>query len=192
MDYIVAGLGNPGKEYENTRHNIGWLALDRLADDLGVTVNRLRFHGMCGQATVNGKKILLVKPQTYMNNSGDCLAEVCRYYNVSPEKLIVLCDDISLPVARLRIRPKGSAGGHNGLKSIIARLNSDAFLRIKIGVSDRSDARVDLADWVLGNFSSEERKKLDARLPDVSQAVQWIVSDRLSDAMSRFNGDPRA
>ncbi|MBQ5742650.1 MAG: aminoacyl-tRNA hydrolase, partial [Clostridia bacterium] len=125
MDWIVVGLGNPGKNYEYTRHNVGWLAIDAFADKMGVKINRIKFRALCGECMVNGKKILLMKPQTYMNASGEAIAEACNYYDVAPDRVLVICDDVTLPFNRIRIRQKGSAGGHNGLKSIINCLGSD-------------------------------------------------------------------
>jgi len=191
MDWIVVGLGNPGKKYEFTRHNIGWMALDSFAESEGIKINRIRFRALCGEGIVAGKKVLLMKPQTFMNLSGEAVAEACNYYNIAPDRVLVLCDDVAIPFNRIRIRTKGSAGGHNGLKNIIAMLGSDQFPRVRIGVSDRSDETTDLADWVLGSFSGTEKKKLNDRFKDTKEIIKLIVDGRTDDAMSRYNGDPK-
>lgn len=191
MDWIVVGLGNPGKNYEYTRHNVGWLAIDAFANKMGVKINRIKFRALCGECTVDGKKILLMKPQTYMNASGEAIAEACNYYDVAPDRVLVICDDVTLPFNRIRIRQKGSAGGHNGLKSIINCLGSDAFPRLRIGVSDRGDPTTDLADWVLGSFSGTEKKKLAERFSDTNEIIPLMIDGRTDDAMSRYNGDKK-
>ena len=191
MDWIVVGLGNPGKNYEYTRHNVGWLAIDAYAEKMGVKINRIKFRALCGECTVDGKKILLMKPQTYMNASGEAIAEACNYYDVAPDRVLVICDDVTLPFNRIRIRQKGSAGGHNGLKSIINCLGSDTFPRLRIGVSDRGDPTTDLADWVLGSFSGTEKKKLAARFADTNAIIPLMLDGRTEDAMSRYNGDKK-
>ena len=191
MDWIVVGLGNPGKKYEFTRHNIGWMALDSFAESEGIKINRIRFRALCGEGIVAGNKVLLMKPQTFMNLSGEAVAEACNYYNIAPDRVLILCDDVAIPFNRIRIRTKGSAGGHNGLKNIIAMLGSDLFPRVRIGVSDRSDETTDLADWVLGSFSGTEKKKLNDRFKDTNEIIKLIVDGRTDDAMSRYNGDPK-
>ena len=191
MDWIVVGLGNPGKNYEYTRHNVGWLTIDAFADKMGVKINRIKFRALCGECMVNGKKILLMKPQTYMNASGEAIAEACNYYDVAPDRVLVICDDVTLPFNRIRIRQKGSAGGHNGLKSIINCLGSDTFPRLRIGVSDRGDPTTDLADWVLGSFSGTEKKKLAERFADTNEIIPLMIDGRTEDAMSRYNGDKK-
>ncbi len=191
MDYIVVGLGNPGKKYEFTRHNVGWMALDAFAEDQNAKINRIRFRALCGECITEGKKVLLMKPQTFMNLSGEAVAEACNYYNIPPERVVVICDDVALPFNRIRIRLKGSAGGHNGLKNIISMLGSDVYPRIRIGVSDRGDPTTDLADWVLGSFSGTERKKLEDRFKDTNEILKLIIGGRVDDAMSRYNGDPK-
>ncbi len=191
MDWIIVGLGNPGKKYEFTRHNIGWLALDAFAEETGAKMNRIRFRALCGECVIDGKKVLLLKPQTFMNLSGEAVAEACKYYNVPTERVIVICDDVALPFNRIRIRTKGSGGGHNGLKNIISLLESDLFPRVRIGVSDRADPTTDLADWVLGSFSGTEKKKLSERCKDINEILKLIISGKIDDAMSRYNGDPK-
>ena len=191
MDWIIVGLGNPGKKYEFTRHNVGWMALDAFADKLGVKINRIRFRALCGECVIDGKKILLMKPQTFMNLSGEAVIEACNYYNIAPDHVLVICDDVAIPFNRIRIRQKGSAGGHNGLKNIILHLGSDIFPRVRIGVSDRGDPETDLADWVLGSFSGTEKNKLSERFSDTNEILTLIINNRLEDAMSRYNGDPK-
>ena len=191
MDWIIVGLGNPGKKYECTRHNVGWMAIDAFADKVGAKINRIRFRALCGECAVNGQKVLLMKPQTFMNLSGESVIEACNYYNVAPDRVLVICDDITLPFNRIRIRQKGSAGGHNGLKNLILHFGSDCFPRIKLGVSDRGDPTTDLADWVLSSFSATEKKKLSERFGDVNEVISLILQNRLEDAMSYYNGDPR-
>ncbi len=191
MEWMIVGLGNPGKKYEFTRHNVGWMALDAFAEEQGVKINRIRFRALCGECIIDGKKILLMKPQTFMNLSGEAVSEACNYYNIPPEKVIVVCDDVALPFNRIRIRAKGSGGGHNGLKNIISLLGSDQFFRVRIGVSDRADLTTDLADWVLGSFSGTEKKKLSERFNDTNEILKLIVSGQSNDAMSRYNGDPK-
>ena len=190
MDWIVVGLGNPGKKYEFTRHNVGWMAIDAFAEKHGVKINRIRFRALCGECMIEGKKVFLMKPQTFMNLSGEAVSEACNYYNVGSDRVLVLCDDVALPFNRIRIRTKGSAGGHNGLKNIIEHLGGNLFPRVKIGVSDRGDPTTDLADWVLGSFSGTEKKKLAQRFSDTNEIISLIVTGRTDDAMSRYNGDP--
>lgn len=191
MDWIIVGLGNPGKKYEYTRHNAGWLVLDAFAAERGTKINRIRFRALCGDCSIDGKKILMMKPQTFMNLSGEAVAEACKYYNVPAERIIVVCDDVTLPFNRIRIRTKGSAGGHNGLKNIISQIGSDLFPRIRIGVSDRTDPSSDLADWVLGSFSGTEKKNLSERYKDTNEILKLIVNGQINDAMSQYNGDPK-
>ncbi len=191
MDWIIVGLGNPGKKYEFTRHNVGWLVLDAFAEETGAKINRIRFRALCGECFIDGKKVLIMKPQTFMNLSGEAVAEACNYYNVPAERVIVVCDDVALPFNRIRIRTKGSGGGHNGLKNIISQMGSDLFPRIRIGVSDRADPSTDLADWVLGSFSGTEKKNLSERYKDTNAILKLIVNGQINDAMSQYNGDPK-
>ena len=159
--YIIAGLGNPGKKYEGTRHNIGWQVMDELADKHRIRIMESRFKGLVGKGVIGGEKVLLLKPLTYMNLSGESIGEAVRFYKIDEtSRLIVVSDDISLDVGQLRMRKKGSAGGHNGLKNIISHLGSEEFMRIRIGVGDKP-AGSDLVDYVLGSFSKEEKKILD-------------------------------
>ena len=188
MDYIIAGLGNPGGQYTFTRHNAGWIAMDFLSEKLGVKINRIKFRSTCAEAEIGGKKVLLMKPQTFMNLSGEAVAAAAKFYKIPPQHILVICDDINLPCAKLRIRQKGSDGGHNGLKNIILQLNSDEFTRIRIGVSGRTNPNVDLADWVLGRFTEEEQKALAGRMDDICSAAMLFTEGKTELAMSRYNG----
>ena len=187
VEYIIVGLGNPGSKYENTRHNIGFMVLDQLSDRTGVKINRIRFKGLCADAVLGGKRVLLLKPQTFMNNSGESVREAMSFYKIPPERVIVIFDDISLPCGHLRIRRKGSDGGHNGIKSIIYLANSDQFPRIKIGIGKKPDPRWDLADWVLSQFSKEDVKLLDSAIKNACLACEEIVQDRIDRAMNLYN-----
>ncbi|MDO4832786.1 MAG: aminoacyl-tRNA hydrolase [Clostridia bacterium] len=185
--YIIAGLGNPGPDYEKTRHNIGFLTANAIAADLGVKIDRLKFKSLTANAVIAGEKCLLMKPQTFMNNSGEAIGEAARFFKVPPENVIVISDDISLPPGTIRIRRKGSAGGHNGLKSIIAHLGSDNFPRVKVGVGERKNLDSDLADHVLGTFSKEDAKVMNEAILDAVDAVELIVSGKTDEAMNRYN-----
>ncbi len=184
---IIAGLGNPGKTYDNTRHNCGFCAIDILAERTGIKVNNLKFQGLIGSGIIDGEKVILVKPQTYMNLSGNCLREVCNFYKVDPEQdLIVLYDDISLDVGKLRIRAKGSAGGHNGMKSIIAQLGTEKFLRVKIGVGEKPEG-YDLADYVLGHFSGSDKTTMLEAYDKAGRAAVDLMSEAPDKVMNRYN-----
>ena len=186
--WLLVGLGNPGREYEKTRHNCGFRALDLLAQKLSCPVNRLKFQGLYGQTVYNGKKLFLLKPQTYMNLSGRSVVQLSAYFHIPPQQIIVLFDDISLPPGRLRLRADGSAGGHNGIKSIIQELGSQAFPRVKIGVGSKPNPDFDLADWVLSTFSASEEKALAVSLENAAQAALAIVDEGVPQAANRFNG----
>lgn len=160
VTHIVVGLGNPGDKYFYTRHNTGFLAQDYISQRASARIDRSKFKAICGEATIAGRRVLLMKPQTFMNASGEAVAEAARFYKIPPENVIVIFDDISLEVGRLRVRRSGSAGGHNGIKSIISQLGSDGFPRIKIGVGEKPHPDYDLADWVLSEFSKDEKEKL--------------------------------
>lgn len=183
---IVAGLGNPGAEYRDTRHNAGFFAVDHIAAHYGVAVDRARFHALVGEVTVGASRVLLMKPETFMNASGTAIGEAAAFYKLPPERVIVLCDDISFAPGVIRIRRRGSAGGHNGLKSIIASLGSQDFPRVKIGVGEKPSPDYPLVDWVLGRLGRAEREALDARLPDVLSAVEMILAGEVEAAMNRF------
>ena len=184
---LVVGLGNPGKEYEGTRHNVGFMAIDAIAEAVGATVTRLRFRALTGEATVGGTRVLLMKPQTYMNLSGEAVAEAARFYKIPPERVIVFCDDINFAPGKVRIRKKGSAGGHNGLKSIIACLGSDAFVRFKMGVGERRHPDEDLADFVLSRFPKEERAAIDTLTRSLPEALSLWLSGKEAEAQNRFS-----
>ena len=186
--WLVVGLGNPGSRYEATRHNTGFQAVARLAADAGVRIDRARFHALTARADVAGQSVLLMQPQTYMNESGIAVREAASFYKLPPERVLVLFDDIDLDVGRLRIRRSGSAGGHNGIKSIIAQLGSQDFPRIKIGVGAKPHPDYDLADWVLSRFTPQERKLLEPAIVRAAEAVPVILSEGLERAASRYNG----
>ena len=188
VEYIVAGLGNPGKEYENSRHNAGFVALDRICSKLGEKCDRFKFHALCVQTEIKAKKVLLMKPQTFMNNSGVAVEEAASFYKIPPQNIIVICDDISLEPGKIRIRRKGSDGGQRGLKSIIGCVGTDEITRIKIGIGDRPNREYDLADWVLGKFPEADKKALQSRLDDVYNAVELIISGDTEKAMGLYNG----
>ena len=186
--WLIVGLGNPGKDYTRTRHNCGFRAIDTLADQLGCKIDKGKFQGLYGQVTKNGKKLFLLKPQTYMNLSGKSVLQLSAYYNIPPQRIIVMFDDISLAPGRLRIRAEGSAGGHNGIKSIIQELGSQDFPRVKIGVGAKPHAEQDLADWVLSSFSASEEKLLEPALEKAGEAALCIIERGISDAANRYNG----
>ena len=185
--FIVVGLGNPGAEYTNTRHNAGFLALDYMAERLGVSVNRAKFDALYADTLIAGKRVLLVKPQTYMNNSGTAVRQISEFYKIPVENIVVLSDDISLSVGRIRVRRSGTDGGQRGLKSIIYQLKSDKFPRIKIGVGEKPNPDYDLADWVLSRFTAEEQKVLFGEFGAVMTGVEKIVSGDLDGAMAYCN-----
>jgi len=187
-EYIVAGLGNPGREYEGSRHNAGFMALDRLAAGLSVPVTRLKFKSLCGDGVIAGKRVLLLKPQTFMNLSGEAVRDAAEFYKIPMERVIVLYDDISLAPGKLRVRGKGTDGGHNGIKNIIYLTGTDVFPRIKVGVGQKPRQDYDLVKWVLGRFPAEQRPLIEAALSDAAQAVEEIIQNGISSAMNRFNG----
>ncbi len=187
-DWLLVGLGNPGDHYAKTRHNVGFRAIDALAKRLGVKVDRAKFRGLYGQAVFKGQKLILLKPQTFMNNSGLSVMDAARFYKLPPERVIVIFDDISLDVGRLRVRADGSAGGHNGIKSIIGGLNSQAFPRVKIGVGAKPHPDYELADWVLSNFSASEETMLAPAIERAAEAALAVLTDGVPAAANRFNG----
>ena len=186
--WLIVGLGNPGKEYEKTRHNCGFRAIDLLAKTLGCKIDKAKFQGLYGQVTYQGRKLFLLKPMTYMNLSGKSVLQLSAYYQIPPQRIIVLFDDISLEPGRLRIRPDGSAGGHNGIKSIISELGSQDFPRVKIGVGAKAHAEQDLADWVLSGFSASEEKALVSALERAAEAALCIMDSGVPEAANRYNG----
>ena len=187
-NWLIVGLGNPGKEYEKTRHNCGFRALDILAGKLGCKVDKGKFQGLYGQTNYGGRKLLLLKPLTYMNLSGRSVLQLSAYFHVPPQRIIVLFDDISLEPGRLRIRADGSAGGHNGIKSIISELGSQEFPRVKIGVGGKAHPEQDLADHVLSTFSASEEKALVSALERAADAALCIIEKGVPEAANRYNG----
>ena len=186
--YIIAGLGNPTQQYDHTRHNIGFMAAERLIDKRELRCNRLRFRALTEVIEFGGANVLLMMPQTYMNLSGDSIAPLAGFFKIPADHVIVLCDDITQAPGKLRIRPSGSAGGHNGLKSIIARLGGENFPRIRIGVGAKPRPDYDLADWVLGKFPPEDAKAMADRYPDLEAAAKLIMDGKLGLAQSKYNG----
>ena len=184
--YIIAGLGNPTREYEKTRHNVGFDTIDVLADKLNTSVDEKKFKGLYGRGIIAGEKVILLKPQTFMNLSGESVREAADFYKVDPEHIIVIYDDISLDVGQLRIRKKGSAGGHNGIKNIIAHLGTQEFPRVRIGVGEKP-ARMDLADYVLGGFSKEDEALVKEACEHAAEAAAEILTDGPDKAMNDFN-----
>ena len=188
LTHMVVGLGNIGAEYDKTRHNAGFMAIDYIAKELGVKIDRVKFNSTVGEAVMAGKRILLMKPSTYMNNSGVAIAQAATFYKIPPENVIVLHDEISFDVGVMRIRRKGSAGGHNGLKSIIAHLPGENFPRIKIGVGKKPSPDYDLVNFVLGKFSKEDLSSLDEEYPRIYSAVELILSGKIEEAMNKYSG----
>lgn len=186
-DYLIVGLGNPGAKYETTRHNAGFLCVTKLEDDYGFKAKKLKFHSLIGDTKIAGKRVLVMKPQTMMNNSGVAVSECAKFYKIPPENVIVIFDDISLEPGKLRIRRKGSAGGHNGIKSIIAHLGSENFPRIKLGVGKKPHPDYDLIDWVLGNFSKSDIPLMRDAMGNAVAALEYIVKGDIDGAMSKYN-----
>ena len=187
-DWMIVGLGNPGKDYEKTRHYVGFRSTDLLAGLLKTKIDRLKFKALTRMVNYNGMKVLLVQPQTYMNASGAAVSALATYYKVSPERILVIFDDISLPVGRIRIRKDGSAGGHNGIKSIIQSLGTDQFPRVKVGVGAKPHPDYDLADWVLSKFSAQEEKALQPALENAAAAALLLLEQGVEKAASAYNG----
>ena len=187
---IIAGLGNPGKEYENTRHNAGFMVMDALAEKIGADISEKKHKALCGKGVIGGEKVILMKPQTYMNSSGESIRAAADYYKVDPAEFIVIYDDISLVPGGIRIRKKGSAGGHNGIKNIIAHLGTQEFPRVRIGVGEKP-ARMDLADYVLGRFPKEEAETMTTAFKDGAAAVVDMMTEGVEAAMNHFNGAAR-
>jgi peptidyl-tRNA hydrolase, PTH1 family len=183
--YLIVGLGNPGDQYRNTRHNVGFDIIDLMSDKYNISLNRIKFKGIYGEGNIKGNKVILLKPQTYMNLSGESVREASSFFKTPSENIIVLYDDISLEAGRLRIRPKGSAGGHNGIKSIIAHLNSEVFPRIKVGVGQ---PKSDLVGHVLGKFEKSDREKVEKTFDAAIKAVEVMIEFNTEEAMNKFNG----
>ena len=185
--YIIVGLGNPSKQYEGTRHNAGFMTLDVLADRYNIDISEKKHKALCGKGVIEGNKVVLLKPQTFMNLSGESVRAAADFYKVAPEEIIVIYDDISLGPGQLRVRKKGSAGGHNGMKNIIAHLGTQDFPRIRVGVGEKP-AGMDLADYVLGRFSKGERELLEEAFKEGARAAVAILCDGIESAMNQFNG----
>ena len=187
LTYIIAGLGNPGDEYKLTRHNIGFLAIDYIAEKCGVRIDRVKFHALTAEARIGGVRVLLMKPTTFMNSSGVAIGEAATFYKVPAENVIILHDEISFAPGLFRIRRKGSAGGHNGLKSIIAQLGSDAFPRVKIGVGQKPSPDYDLVNWVLGRFPKADLDLISTKYPDIYSSVELMVMGKIDEAMNKYS-----
>lgn len=188
ITHIVVGLGNPGGEYAGTRHNAGFLAIDYLAERLGVAIDRAKYRALVAEATVGERRVLLMKPQTFMNLSGEAVREAAAFYHVAPENVIVIYDDVTLDIGRLRVRGKGSDGGHNGMKSIIYQLKSDAFPRVRVGVGKKPHPDFDLADFVLSAFTAEEVRALTATFDTVKRGIELLLAGDLAAAQQVCNG----
>ncbi len=187
IEYIIVGLGNPGRQYENTRHNAGFIAMDYICDKLGVKINKIKFKSTVAEAVISGKRCLLMKPSTFMNLSGQAVTEAMNFYKIPPQHTVILSDDISLDAGVIRIRRKGSDGGQNGLKNIIYLSGSDEFPRVKIGIGKKPHPDYDLKDWVLSRFTDKDKKLIGERLPDILGAVELIVADDIDKAMNLYN-----
>lgn len=186
--WLVVGLGNPGPKYEWTRHNMGFLVVDELAQRADVPVQKLKFKALTNTVTVGGQSVLLMKPTTYMNLSGEAVGQAARFYKIPPERVLVISDDVSLPQGKLRVRRSGSAGGHNGLKNIISHLGSDQFPRIKVGVGGKPHPDSDMADWVLSKFVGPDRAAMEEAIGRAADAVACLLAEGVEKAMAKFNG----
>ena len=187
-EWILVCLGNYGQKYENTRHNIGFMAADRLVEKRDLKCNRLRFRALTEVIDFGGARVLLMKPQTYMNLSGEAVGEAARFYKIPADHVVVISDDISLPLGKVRVRGSGSAGGHNGLKNIIAHLGTDAFPRVKVGVGAPDNPEYDVIDWVIGSFSAQEKKVIDAALDRALAAAECVIEKNVTEAQNKYNG----
>lgn len=187
VEWLVVGLGNPGPKYDWTRHNMGFLVIDELADRLDVPVQRLRFRALTNTAVLGGRSVLLMKPTTYMNLSGEAVGEAARFYKIPADHVLVISDDVAIGQGRLRIRRSGSAGGHNGLKNIIAHLGTDAFPRVRVGVGGKPHPDSDMADWVLAKCTGQDRKDLEAAIARAADAVTCLLEQGVDAAMSGYN-----
>ncbi|MBE6765318.1 MAG: aminoacyl-tRNA hydrolase [Clostridia bacterium] len=187
IDFIIVGLGNPGPKYADTRHNAGFIALDALADKYGISVDRLKWKALTGDGRIGDSRVLLLKPQTFMNCSGEAVSQAMNFYKIPPERVLVMFDDISLKPGVMRIRRKGSDGGQKGMRSIIEDTDSENFPRIKLGIGDRPRDGYDLADWVLSKFTSEDRKLLDEAVARAVEAVPMIIEGKIDEAMGKFS-----
>ena len=187
VEFLIVGLGNPGKKYENTRHNAGFMSIDKLAKEENIEVKKVKFHALVTECYIDSHKVIVMKPQTMMNNSGQAIKECAQFYKIAPENIIVIYDDISLEPGKLRIRRKGSAGGHNGIKSIISHLGSENFPRVKIGVGAKPHPDYDLVDWVLGSFPKDQLRLIDDACENAYNAIKIIMTGDIDAAMSKYN-----
>ncbi len=187
VEYLIVGLGNVGTQYEGTRHNAGFMAVDRLASKFKFDIKKIKYKSLCGEVMLSGKRCLVIKPTTFMNLSGQAVAQAMEFYKIPTDRVIVLYDDISLPISKLRVRRKGSDGGHNGIKNIIYLTGKDDFPRVKIGVGEKPNPAMDLADWVLSRFKKEEYEDLSPALDNAVSCVELIVSGKIDEAMNKYN-----
>ena len=188
VDWLLVGLGNPGDQYEHTRHNVGFLVADELAERHNIPVQRLKFRALTNTVTVGDRKVLLMKPVTYMNLSGEAVHEAAAFYKIPPEHILVVSDEVALAPGKLRVRRSGSAGGHNGLKNIIAHLGTDQFPRIRLGVGQKPHPDYDMADWVLGKFQGEDKKAVEAAVKKAADAAECLIREGVDKAMNQYNG----
>ena len=188
VEWLVVGLGNPGPKYEWTRHNVGFLVVDELAERASIPIQKLKYKALTNTTVIGGQSVLLMKPTTYMNLSGESVGQAARFYKIPPERVLVISDDVALPQGKLRIRRSGSAGGHNGLKNIIAHLGTDQFPRLKVGVGGKPHPDYDMADWVLGKPQGEDKKAVEAAVVRAADAVECLLAKGPEEAMNRFNG----
>ena len=188
VSWLLVCLGNPGDKYENTRHNVGYMVADEVAERQNKPVQRLKFKALTNTLTISGEKVLVMKPITYMNLSGEAVRQAADFYKIPPERVLVVSDDTALPVGKLRIRVKGSAGGHNGLKSIIQHLGTDQFPRLRVGVGEKPHPDYDLADWVLGKLQGEDKKAVDSAVKRAADAIECILAEGIDRGMGKFNG----
>ena len=187
VSWLVVGLGNPGAKYENTRHNVGFMTADALAGRNGEPIRRVKYNALTSEAVIGGQSVLLMKPTTFMNLSGQAVSEAARFYKIPADHVLVISDDVDLPLGKLRIRKSGSAGGHNGLKNIIQLLGPDQFPRLKIGVGGKPHPDYNMADWVLGQFQGEDKKTIDAAVARAADAVECLLADGIDRAMNQYN-----